>query len=300
MAKRPGAVLRIATPIRAWLNRFAFAALVIAAFAVMLLGKADIALFERVRTAVVDAVAPLLEGMSRPVETVNRVIDDVEELADLRAENDRLRTENEKLFAWQAAGRQLEAENRELRELLKLVPEAPVAYLTARVIGDQGGTFVRAVLVAAGYVDGAAKGQAALAGEGLAGRVVEVGGRASRVLLLTDINSRIPVLVGPMRDRAVLAGDNTAEPDLLYLATDARVQLGDYVVTSGNGGLLPQGLPVGEVIRVDGGLVEVRPYVDWDHMEYLRLVDYGLPGMIAEDPPGEAAPEEEEPASATP
>lgn len=286
---------RLATPIRAWFGRFAFAALVALTFAVMILGKADIALFERVRTAVVDAVAPVLEGFSRPVETVNRVIDDVGELADLRAENDRLRQENERLLAWQAQARQLAAENTQLAQLLNLVLEQPVSFITARVIGDQGGAFVRSVLLAAGSADGVKKGQAALTGVGLAGRVAEVGGRAARVLLLTDINSRIPVLVGNSRNRAVLAGDNTAEPDLVYLLPDAQVAVGDYVVTSGQGGVIPPGLPVGEVSSVEDGIIQVRPFVDWDHMEYLRLADYGLAGLIA-DEASEAAPAKDAPA----
>lgn len=280
--KRPGTVLRLATPLKAWAQRFLFLLLAGSAFAVMLLGKADVALVERARTAVQDAVAPLLEALSRPISTVNGIIDYASEMANLRAENQALRAENARLRQWQVSGVELVTENQRLRQLLNFVPDPTARFVSARVIGDQGGAFVRSILIAAGEADGLRKGQAVLTGEGLVGRIAEVGQRSSRVLLLTDINSRVPVLVGPGRDRAVLMGDNSGQPDLAYLAADARPTVGDYVVTSGHGGVLPPGLPVGVVSRVSGGAVSVRPFVDWEHLEFVRVVDFGLPGLLEE------------------
>lgn len=303
MAKRPGTVMRLATPVKAWAQRFLFLLLAAAAFALMLLGKADIAIIERARTAVQDAVAPLLDGLSKPIATVNGIIDYASELANLQAANQALREENEQLLQWQATAREVMAENERLRQLLNFVPDPSARFLSARVIGDQGGAFARSILVAAGAADGVAKGQAAMTGEGLVGRVAEVGQRSARVILLTDINSRIPVLVGRNRDRAVLVGDNSALPDLLYLADEAKIAVGDYVVTSGNGGVLPPGLPVGLVVSVNEGLVEVRPFIDWEHLEIVRLVDYALPGLIEDDfsgAKGIAGEREGEPVGAEP
>lgn len=290
--------MRLATPVKAWAQRFLFLLLAAAAFGLMLLGKADIAIIERARTAVQDAVSPLLDGLSKPIATVNGIIDYASELANLQAANQALREENERLLQWQATAREVMAENERLRQLLNFVPDPSARFLSARVIGDQGGAFARSILVAAGTADGAAKGQAAMTGEGLVGRVAEVGHRSARIILLTDINSRIPVLVGRDRDRAVLVGDNSALPDLLYLADEAKVEVGDYVVTSGNGGVLPPGLPVGVVASVQEGLVEVRPFIDWEHLEIVRLVDYALPGLIENDFSGASAGEGEAPGGA--
>lgn len=296
MAKRPSTVTRLATPLKAWAQRFLFLLVAGAAFAIMLLGKADVAIVERARSAVQDAVAPLLDALSRPVATVNGIIDYASEMANLRAENQALRAENVRLQQWQVQARELMTQNDRLRQLLNFAPDPSARFVSARVIGDQGGAFVRSILLSAGSGDGVRKGQAVMTGDGLVGRVADVGGRSSRVLLLTDINSRIPVLVGPDRNRAVLVGDNSAEPDLVYLATDVRPAVGDYVVTSGNGGVLPVGLPVGVVSRVGGGVVSVRPFVDWEHLEVVRVVDFGLPGLIVEaapdgeGPSGEPAP----------
>jgi len=285
--------MRLATPLKAWAQRFLFLLLVAAAFALMLLGKADIALIERARTAVQDGLAPILDGLSKPIGTVNGLIDYASELANLQAQNEALRVKNQELLAWEATARETMAENARLRALLNFVPDAAVSYHAARVIGDQGGAFVRSIVVAAGVADGVRKGQAAMTGEGMVGRVGSVGKHSARVLLLTDINSRVPVLVGNDRHRAVLVGDNSALPELSYLADDVRLSVGDYVVTSGMGGVFPQGLPVGRVVAVDEGSAQVAPYVDWAHLEVIRLVDYGLPGLIEGDgaaAAGEGAP----------
>jgi len=272
--------MRLATPLKAWAQRFLFLLLAGAAFALMLLGKADIAIIDRARTAVQDAVAPLLDGLAKPIDTVNGIIDYASELADLQAMNQTLREENERLLQWQATARELMAENERLRQLLNFTPDPAARFISARVIGDQGGAFARSILVSAGTADGVAKGQAAMTGDGLVGRVVDVGSRSARVLLLTDLNSRVPVLVGSDRDRAVLVGDNSAHPDIAYIADDATPQVGDYVVTSGHGGVFPPGLPIGVVSGVADGIIEVSPFVDWEHLEVVRLVDYALPGLL--------------------
>jgi rod shape-determining protein MreC len=273
-------VVRIATPLKAWAQRFAVFLLIGATFSLMLLGKVDTVVVERARIAVLDAVAPILDAASRPVATINRTFDDAQELAKLREQNAALRTETERLAGWYHEAQRLAEENRSLRGLLNLAPEPERHLVTARVVGDQGGTYVRSVLVAAGARDGLEKNQAALTGAGLAGRVAEVGYRAARILLITDINSRIPVIVGQARDRAVLAGDNTEHPELLYLAPGVSISPGDRVTTSGHGGIFPPGLPVGIVVAVTEQGVRVRPFVDWAHMEFLRLVDYELPETI--------------------
>lgn len=280
MKKPTGPVSHITTPIKAWAHRFAFLFLVVAAFGLMLLGKADTVLVERARTAITDAVAPVLELVARPVASLSAVIESVGELADLRAQNAALGRENERLRNWQVVAQRLEAENEALRQTTKMVPDSGLRFVTARVIGDPGGAFARSVLVNAGSRDGVEKGQAAITSEGLAGRVAQVGVRSARVLLLTDINSRIPVLVGSGRERAILAGDNTKQPRLRYLLPSAVIQPGDHVVTSGHGGVFPPGLPVGIVTEASESAMRVQPFVDWAHMEILRLADYELPRTL--------------------
>ena len=280
MNKPTGSEIRAASPLKAWASRFALLLLVGAAFGLMLIGRTNTFIVEETRTAVTDMVTPILNAVAQPVETFSGVIEQAEAFTRLSAENQLLKEQNARLLQWQAVARRLEAENAALRALNRMVPDPAMSYITARVVGDPGGAFVRTVLINAGKRNGVEKGQAAITGDGLAGRVAEVGTRSARVLLLTDINSRVPVVVGEARDRAVLAGDNSNTPELLYLGPTAKVRVGDYVTTSGHGGVFPPGLPIGRVSVVNEKGIRVQPFVDWEHMEVLRIVDYETTGIL--------------------
>ena len=273
---------RVVAPVKAWAPRLAFAVMVGAALTLMVLDRYDSRFTERVRTTVMDGVTPLLDIISRPVDSAAEVMAAADELANLRSENEHLRTQNERLLRWQQVARRLGAENDALRDLTHLVPAPRLDFITARAVGDPGGAYVRSLLISAGSDHGVAEGQAAITGEGLAGRVLHVGRRSARVLLITDINSRVPVVAGDSRERAVLGGDNTKLPKLLYLDLEAKLHEGDVVLTSGHGGVLPPGIPVGVVTQVGEEAIRVTPFVDWSHTEYLRLVDYGLPAELRE------------------
>src|SRR3546814_497584 len=104
--------------------------------------------------------------------------------------------------------------------------------------------------------------------------------RSARILLINDLNSRIPVLVEPSRERAVLAGDNSSRPRLVYLDVSAEIGTGDRVVTSGQGGVLPPGIPVGIVSTIGESGIRVAPFAKWSNLEYVRLMDYGLDGVL--------------------
>lgn len=276
---------RLAQPIRGLAHRFAYLGLIVAAFGLMLLGKVDAVLLERTRTVVTDAVAPILDVASRPVESVSSAAHRIEELWSLHEENARLRRDNERLLQWQAVARKLEAENVRLRGLLNYVPDPEASFVSARVIADTGGAFAHSLLVNAGRRDGIEKGQAVMTGEGLVGRVAGAGKRSSRVLLITDLNSRIPVAVGPGRSRAILAGDNTDRPRLIHMPPGTMLSPGDTVVTSGHGGAFPVGLPVGVVATVSDNGITVEPYVERSRVEYVRVVDFDLTGILSDEPP---------------
>jgi len=277
-----GALGRLAT-LKLLAQRFAFLSLVMASFALMLLGKADTVLVERIRLVVEDALAPILDVMSRPAGTIADMVSAVHDLAALRAENVRLREENIKLLHWQTVARQLDNENRSLRSQLNFIPDPDPSFITTRVIGDTGGAFVHSMLVNTGTREGLRKGQAVIAGEVLVGRIAEVGARVARVLLVTDINSHIPVLIESSRAKAILTGDNSDRPRLNYLSPNTNATPGDRVVTSGHGGAFPPGVPIGVVASVQDGIVRVEPFVNRHQLEYVTVVDYGLAGVLPSD-----------------
>jgi rod shape-determining protein MreC len=110
--------------------------------------------------------------------------------------------------------------------------------------------------------------------------VVEVGRNSSRLLLLTDLNSRVPVIVEASRYRGVLAGDNSDQPKLIFLPTNAKVNVGDRIVTSGHGGVFPPGLAVGVVSSIGDGNIRIEPLVDFSRIEYVSILRYELPHLV--------------------
>lgn len=283
MIKRPATVARITTPIKLLAQRFAYAVLLVTAAAIMIVGKADPTMFERTRSVVTDTVAPILNVVSRPVASAKNAVDEVRHLINLRGENAMLRTENAKLRQWRDAAQMLEADNKKLRALLHFPKDQNVPFISARVIADTGGAFVRSVIVNAGIKDGVGKGMPVVIGNGLIGRVAEVGHHASRVLLISDLNSRIPVVVGPDQERAMLVGDNTTVPKLIYLAANAQVPIGAHVMTSGHGGAFPAGLPVGSVGAINEGGIQVQGFANADSLEFVSIMDYGLKNVLNQE-----------------
>ena len=238
------------------------------------------AAFERARAQVTDAIAPILDAVSRPMDAIHDMIGEGKTLLALRAENTKLQAERDRLLQWQGVARNLEAENKALRELLNFVPASDADTVSARVIGDAGGAFARTLILNAGARAGVRKGQAVITGAGLVGRVQEVGLRSSRLLLLADLNSRVPVLIESSRVRGVVAGTNGETLRLLHLPPDSLAEPGDRIVTSGHGGALPAGLPVGIVAAVSESGIEVKPFVDPTRLEIVRVLDYGLDGIL--------------------
>jgi rod shape-determining protein MreC len=274
----------VAGQMRLAVQRFALAILVLLAFAAMLIGKADTVLVENARVLALDLVSPALEAIARPVAVANRTIADLKEFATLREENARLREENARLLAWQTAARRLENENTRLRELAQFREGPEASFITARIVGDSVSAYVRGALINVGRQAGVTPGQAVVTGEGLAGRIAEVGDHSARVLFVTDVNSRLPVQVERTRERAILAGDNSPLMRLTLAQTLQGVQRGDRIVTSGHGGSFPVGIPVGEIVQTESGSVKVRPFADFSRLEFVRVVDYGVTGLVGGTP----------------
>lgn len=261
---------------RSTAQRIVAPALVVLSVILIILGKVDQVMFQSVRIPVTDYAAPFLDAFSRPMTAVAALGERIQSVVGLYQDNARLTEENKRLLHWQQAAISLADENAQLRELLKLVPQSAVSFVSARVIASSGGAFLRNLMIDAGTENGVARGQAAVVGEGLVGRVYEVGARAARILLITDLNSRVPVIIERSRQRAILAGDNSQSPSLWYLDPAAPLKAGDRIVTSGEGGIFPAGLPIGVVEAADSGSPRVQPYVRLGQIEYVRIVDYGL------------------------
>lgn len=269
------------------LSKLTLPVLIAAAFALLLVGKADTLLADRVRMALGDSLEPIYVVLSEPLGQARAAVAQITDLWDLRADNARLRDENERLRQWQATALALDAENRRLKADLQWVPDPPAAFVTARVVADAGGIYAKAVLLALGPKHFIHRGEIALDESGLVGRVSEVGARTARVLLITDLNSRIPVILEPSGGHAIMTGTNGPRPRLLYWSDGAPPREGERVVTSPEADAFPANLPVGTVRFSATNVPEVQPTAQLDRLEVVRIFDYGLNGMA---PPEAARP----------
>ena len=273
-------MIRLSIPVRQALAKLTLPVLIVAAFGLMLLGKADTVMAERARMALGDALAPIYGLLAEPFARLRDLGDSVGHVLTQASENARLRDENEQLRKWQAIALALDAENTALKANLKWIPDPAPSFVTARVVADASGVYARAVLLSAGPNHGIVKGQIALDDRGLVGRVTEVGTRSVRVLLLTDMNSRIPVILEGSRGRAILAGTNGLRPRLAYWTEGLQPVEGERVVSSAEANAFPAGLPVGTVHYNAQHVPEVEPAARLDRLEIVRLFDYGLRGVV--------------------
>lgn len=272
-----------------------YVGLVLTAVMLMILGRANGQIMERMRIQVVDVLAPIIDMMSLPVDAVVVAAQTIRAWTALSEDNAALKHDRERLLAWKDVALRLEAENAQLRELVHLVFEPQTRAVSARVVADSGGAFARSLIVSAGRRHGVGKGHAVLTGTGLVGRVAAAAPRSSQVLLVSDLNFRAPVAIGPMRIRGILAGDNSDQPKITHVDPDAMIEIGDRVVTSGDGEAFPSDLPVGTVATIDDGVIRVRLFTDESPVEYVQIVDFGLQGIIDEariagSPAPESAP----------
>lgn len=277
MRNRVGQVESIKMPFRMFSHRLSLIIMTAFSIALLLLGRAEAYIFDEARTKVAEAAAPVMELLSSPIAAARGWIGDFEDYLNVYEQNRRLREENSRLLAWKSAALQLEQTAARYEALLNVQLEPGIGYITGRVIADAEGPFVHTFIVNAGTDDGAAEGQAVVDTDGLIGRVVGAGRSASRILLINDLNSRIPVLVETGQYRAVMAGNNTREPLLLYLPEKADVRAGQRVVTSGHGGMFPPGLPVGEVVEGEGGEYRVRPFAEQSRINFVRMLQFEFP-----------------------
>ncbi|WP_322865215.1 rod shape-determining protein MreC [Aquicoccus sp. G2-2] len=254
------------------LKRLLAVLLVISLVGLFLLWRIDSPRVERFRAHVVDRVLPNFEWAMAPVTGTINLVRDFQSYRRLHDQNQELKRELQQMKKWKEAAVQLGQENARLLDLNKVRLDPRLTFITGVVMADSGSPFRQSVVLNVGARDGILNGWAAMDGLGLVGRISGVGERTSRVLLLTDAASRIPVTIQPSGQPAILAGDNTLAPALDFIENPDLVRPGDRVISSGDGGVFPPGLLVGQVATDPGGRSRVRLSADYERLEFLRVL----------------------------
>jgi len=253
-------------------RRLVIGVLALLLLALFLLWRIDSPRVERFRTAVLDTVVPNMDWAMAPVTRVSRMVEDFRSYARIYEQNQELRRELQQMRAWREAALQLEQRNAQLLDMARVRLDPQLTHVTGVVMADAGSPFRQSVLINVGARDGIVDGWAVMDGLGLAGRIAGVGERSSRVILLTDSNSRVPVIVQPSGQHALLSGDNTAMPVLDFVENADELRPGDRVVSASDGGVFPPGLLVGEVAQGADGRTRVRLAADYGRLDFLRVL----------------------------
>ena len=289
MSLRDGPLNDIRPPL-SWL---AVAALAVAAIASLALfigdrrgeGRTAIAGARRTAEGAIGATAGVL---SAPVHWVGGVGDAARDYMLAGAQNHQLRRDLAAARSWKDEALKLRDENARLSALLGVKTDPPIPTVLARTVLDARGPFANTRIADAGASRGVVEGNPVLGEHGLIGRVTGVARDVSRIMLLTDVESRTPVLIAGTNGRAILTGDGGPNPKLDYLRTHDALKEGDRILTSGDGGVLPRGLPVGVVVKAFDGGWRVALDSDASPIDYVQILLFTDFAQVA--PPQALAP----------
>ena len=288
MAKERHSAEEYTGPVR----RLLVAVLALFLIAVFITWRIDSPRVERFRTEITDRLVPSMDWAMAPITGLADLGSDFRSYQRIYEQNQELKRELQQMSAWKEAALQLEQENARLLDLNRVRLDPKFTHVTGVVLADSGSPFRQSVLINVGERDGIRDGWATMDGLGLVGRISGVGQTTSRVILLTDAASRVPVTIQPAGVRAILAGDNSARPHLDLVENLDALRPGDRVFSSGDGKVFPAGILVGEVVQDADRRLRVRPVADYERLEFLRVIRTQELEAI-EDPGTLIAPSEE-------
>lgn len=217
--------------------------------------------------------SPIVSTVSKPFIAISSFAGNITSYQKLQVDYELLKEENHRLLEWYHASQLLQAENKSLKSLLNIEFVSSNSFITAKIIADFSSPYAQSVLLDVGASDGVKVGQAVIAEKGLLGRIVDIEDSISRVLLLNDINSRIPVVIEGTSQKAIIAGRNDLNPRLEYIPEDVDLEIGMKIITSGDGGVFPDGLPVGRIYNIDKENMTVELEVNEDHIDFVRVFE---------------------------
>ncbi len=248
----------------------------VSALAFIMLSKADTVILNKTTGLVSATLSPFIQVLQFPGKIVYKGYEKVRDITTVYSQNEKLKEENLNLLVLKNQISVLKSENKLLGNMLNYTSLPEVSFITAKVVAEEGDGFSHSMIVYTGKENTVEEQQVVLGYESVVGRVEQVQGKYAQIILITDINSKIPVIAERSRERAILSGDNTLKPKLLYTKLNADIQKGDRIVTSGVAGAFPVGLPVGIVSDITEDGIAVTPIADIERLEFVKIVNYDI------------------------
>ena len=251
-------------------QRFSLFALVVLSVVLLFTETIETQPLNYLRSFIKDTIYRGSVIVSMPSEGLKVAFNFVKGHTNLHNENIKLKEENTRLKDQHYDPGFLIFENNQLRKLLDDQIASPINLVSSRVMLDKQSPYLNSFIINSGNNKGITNGMAALDGKNFIGRIVDVNFFSSRVLLVSDLNSKIPVLIEPTGHHAILSGTGKTEPILEFLPENHKIQTGNKVYTSGKEGIFPPGIPVGEV-RVDADKIFVSLFSDISQVTFITI-----------------------------
>lgn len=248
--------------------------------AIFLTWRIDNVRVEALRISLIDRFVPSFEWTLKPVAATGRMVADLRAYQRVYEQNAELRRELQRMQGWREAALQLEQKNARLLALNNVRLNPRLTYVTGEILADAGSPFRRSAMVNVGAEDGVDDGSAVVDGLGLVGRIAGVGARSARIIFLNDGSSRVPAVILPSGQRALVTGDNGRMPLLEFLEHAEALRTGDRVVSSGDGGLYPPDILIGQVVTAPDGRARVRLAADLRRLDFVRVMRRTAPAVV--------------------
>ena len=265
-----GIAIRSAFLSRGTQQRFSLFVLVLLSILFIYLETIESKPLNSIRSFVKDVIYRGASISSYPSKSFSNIYGFVENHINLYGNYNELIKENEELKNNISKSDFLELENSQLRKLIEEQIESPSNLLSARVMLDKQSPYLNSFVINVGSNKSIKNGMAVLDGKNFIGRIVDVNFFSSRVLLVSDLNSKIPVLSEPSASHAILSGRGTNEPTLEYLPKNHTIQDGDKIYTSGKEGIFAPGIPVGEA-RIAEDKIKVSLFSDLKQITFVNI-----------------------------
>lgn len=236
----------------------------------------------KINHKITDGFAMIISNVAMPVSNVvsvpfNLVISlsvDFNELINARNHNEELLKENEKLKSLYIKSLSVIQENKQIKETTKYISLRSSEFTVAHLIGRSYQTYSNHVFISAGSIQDVKENDIVTGNNTLIGRIIQVGENKSRVLLVTDVSSRIPIVVSGSGVRGILSGNNSDLMEILYLEKDHEIKVGDLVFSSSDGDSIPPGMLVGVVVKTDKRYAAVRMVEDINRLDMVSVSRY--------------------------
>jgi len=265
-----GIAIRSAFLRRGTKQRFSLFVLVILSILLLFLENLDKKPLNFLRSAVKDTIYRGSFLVSSPVKGVNLVVQATQDHLSLYKKYKQLKTDYVELKDEISKSDFLELENNQLRNLIEDQIKSTNNLVSSRVMLDKQSPYLNSFIINSGSNKKIKNGMAVMDGKNFIGRIVDVNFFSSRVLLVSDLNSKIAVIIEPSGHHAILSGRGIGDLTLEYLPENHSLKNGDKIYTSGKEGIFRPGIPVGKV-KLDGDKINVLLFSDLNQITFVNI-----------------------------